>query len=80
MKYPRESHRCQGLSALGCQEQHGDMASEISALVSGIEATKAEVEAAKTAGAHILTLGSRILRTETAAIAALAILMFQLEQ
>ncbi|MCR5294528.1 MAG: 16S rRNA (uracil(1498)-N(3))-methyltransferase [Lachnospiraceae bacterium] len=38
-----------------------------------------EVEAAREAGAEVLTLGRRILRTETAAIAAMSILMFTLE-
>jgi 16S rRNA (uracil1498-N3)-methyltransferase len=37
----------------------------------------AEVEAADQAGYQILNLGPRILRTETAAVAALAILQFQ---
>ena len=40
----------------------------------------AEVAAAKRAGAQIITLGRRILRTETAAIAALSILMYLLEE
>ncbi|HAE44332.1 MAG TPA: 16S rRNA (uracil(1498)-N(3))-methyltransferase [Lachnospiraceae bacterium] len=39
-----------------------------------------EVEAAGDAGAHIITLGRRILRTETAAITAMSILMFALEK
>lgn len=43
----------------------------------GFEA--AEVEEAKKAGAESVTLGRRILRTETAAIAVLAILMYELE-
>jgi 16S rRNA (uracil1498-N3)-methyltransferase len=38
---------------------------------------QAEVEAADRAGYQILSLGPRILRTETAAVAALAILQFQ---
>ncbi len=40
----------------------------------------AEVSEAKTAGAHILTLGNRILRTETAALTALSWLVYQLEE
>ena len=39
-----------------------------------------EVSEAKDAGAHILTLGSRILRTETAALTALSWLVYQLEE
>ena len=38
-----------------------------------------EVEAAKAAGICPVTLGKRILRTETAGMAALSILMFHLE-
>ena len=38
-----------------------------------------EVEACEEAGAKILTLGKRILRTETAAISMLSILMYELE-
>lgn len=38
-----------------------------------------EVEAAIGAGAHPITLGHRILRTETAGLAILSVLMFQLE-
>lgn len=41
---------------------------------------EAEVEAAVSAGASPITLGKRILRTETAGLAILSILMFQLEQ
>lgn len=39
-----------------------------------------EVEQAKACGVHPVTLGRRILRTETAGLTALSILMFQLEQ
>lgn len=39
----------------------------------------AEVEAAKRVGVVPVTLGKRILRTETAALAALSVLMFRLE-
>ena len=39
-----------------------------------------EVSEAKAAGAHILTLGNRILRTETAALTALSWLVYQLEE
>ncbi len=39
-----------------------------------------EIEAAENAGAEIITLGRRILRTETAAITALALLMFAAEK
>ena len=39
-----------------------------------------EADAAKNAGAHVITLGKRILRAETAAIAVMSILMFSLEQ
>lgn len=39
-----------------------------------------EVEAAAAAGAHPITLGHRILRTETAGMAVLSILMFMLEE
>ena len=39
-----------------------------------------EVEAAVKKEIHPITLGRRILRTETAGMAALSILMFQLEQ
>lgn len=38
-----------------------------------------EVERAKAAGAHAVTLGKRILRTETAGLTALSILMYHLE-
>ena len=38
-----------------------------------------EVEEAKSAGVAPITLGRRILRTETAGLTALSILMFQLE-
>lgn len=41
---------------------------------------EAEVEAAKKIGAECITLGHRILRTETAGITVLSILMFELEQ
>lgn len=39
-----------------------------------------EVDAAVSMGAKVITLGRRILRTETAGLATLAILMFELEQ
>lgn len=39
-----------------------------------------EVEQAKTAGAKVLTLGHRILRTETAGMAIMSIIMFELEE
>ena len=39
-----------------------------------------EVEAAMMEGIHPITLGRRILRTETAGMTMLSILMFQLEQ
>ena len=39
-----------------------------------------EVEKAKEQGAKCITLGKRILRTETAALTALSILMFELEE
>lgn len=38
-----------------------------------------EVERAKAAGAHAVTLGKRILRTETAGLTALSVLMYHLE-
>ena len=38
-----------------------------------------EVSKALEAGAHAITLGRRILRTETAGLAILSVLMFQLE-
>ena len=41
---------------------------------------KEEVEEALQKGAKAITLGRRILRTETAGLAALAVLMFHLEQ
>lgn len=41
---------------------------------------EAEVEAAKSIGAECITLGHRILRTETAGMAVLSILMYELEQ
>ena len=41
---------------------------------------EAEVEAAVSKGAKPITLGRRILRTETAGLAVLSILMFQLEK
>lgn len=41
---------------------------------------KAEVAEAEAAGAETITLGRRILRTETAGITALSLLMFQLEE
>ncbi len=40
---------------------------------------KEEIERARNAGAAEITLGNRILRTETAGIAALSILMYHLE-
>lgn len=40
----------------------------------------AEIEEAINAGIHPMTLGRRILRTETAGLAALSVLMFMLEQ
>lgn len=40
---------------------------------------ESEVDMAKAAGAHTMTLGRRILRTETAGLAALSILMFELD-
>ena len=39
-----------------------------------------EIEAAIDAGVSPITLGKRILRTETAGLAILSVLMFQLEQ
>ena len=39
-----------------------------------------EISLANDAGAKVLTLGRRILRTETAAITALSVLMFELEE
>lgn len=39
-----------------------------------------EVDAAVNMGAKVITLGRRILRTETAGLATLAVLMFELEQ
>ena len=41
---------------------------------------KEEVELAKAKGAHVITLGKRILRTETAGLAILSVLMFHLEE
>lgn len=41
---------------------------------------KEEIEAAKLAGGNVLTLGKRILRTETAGMTMLSILMFLLEK
>lgn len=41
---------------------------------------KEEVDAAKEAGAKVITLGRRILRTETAGFTVLSILMFELEE
>ncbi|MCX7920062.1 MAG: 16S rRNA (uracil(1498)-N(3))-methyltransferase [bacterium] len=41
--------------------------------------TMAEAELAKQAGAQIVSLGSRVLRTETAAIAVLSILLYEFE-
>lgn len=41
---------------------------------------KAEVSEALEAGAEMITLGKRILRTETAGITTLSVLMFQLEE
>ena len=38
-----------------------------------------EVETAEETGAKLLTMGKRILRTETAAISMLSILMYELE-
>ncbi len=50
----------------------------LSVLRGGFE--EAEVEAAVSKGAKPITLGRRILRTETAGLAVLSILMFQLEK
>ena len=44
----------------------------------GFEET--EIQQAMDAGARPITLGKRILRTETAGLAALSILMFQMER
>mgnify|MGYP002622829506 CR=1 FL=1 len=41
---------------------------------------QSKVEAAMMEGIHPITLGRRILRTETAGMTMLSILMFQLEQ
>lgn len=41
---------------------------------------KEEVEAAETIGAKTITLGNRILRTETAGLAVLSIIMFSLDE
>ena len=41
---------------------------------------KEEIESAKLAGGNVLTLGKRILRTETAGMTMLSILMFLLEK
>ena len=41
---------------------------------------KEEIDVAKEAGAKIITLGNRILRTETAGLAVLSILMFTIEE
>mgnify|MGYP005819040661 FL=1 len=41
---------------------------------------EAEVELAAQAGARAITLGKRILRTETAGLTILSILMFELEE
>ena len=41
---------------------------------------EAEVEQAKEAGFQAITLGKRILRTETAGMTVLSILMYQLEE
>ena len=38
-----------------------------------------EVERAKEAGAYAITLGKRILRTETAGLTTLSVLMYHLE-
>lgn len=40
---------------------------------------KEEVEKARGIGAHVVTLGNRILRTETAGLATLAIIMFEIQ-
>ena len=42
--------------------------------------TEKEVNLMKEAGFHVLTLGKRVLRTETAAITALSILMYEFEK
>ena len=39
-----------------------------------------EIEALKSCGGNVLTLGKRILRTETAGLAMMAILMYHLER
>jgi 16S rRNA (uracil1498-N3)-methyltransferase len=39
-----------------------------------------EVELAKSIGASVVTLGNRILRTETAGLAVLSIIMFEIEE
>lgn len=41
---------------------------------------ESEIEAAKAAGAVPMTLGRRILRTETAGLTMLSVLMFELEE
>ena len=41
---------------------------------------EAEIEQALAAGAHTITLGKRILRTETAGLTTLSVLMFHLEE
>ena len=41
---------------------------------------ESEIEALKEKGAHIVTLGPRILRTETAGMALMSVLMFETEE
>lgn len=41
---------------------------------------KEEIEALKNAGAKVITLGQRILRTETVALSILSIIMYDLEE
>ncbi len=73
--------------------ENADNINETKALISSLDMKKIgvfigpeggfsldEVDKAKQQGANIITLGKRILRTETAGLAILSLLMFQLEE
>ena len=55
------------------------MTADVVVIGAGTAGTAAALAAAET-GAKVITLGRRILRTETAGLATLAVLMFELEQ
>ena len=72
-----ESVLCGITDEIICSLKKGDSVSIMIGPEGGFE--RAEVEQAMEAGAKPITLGKRILRTETAGLTILSILMFELE-